>query len=218
MRLSSPRLIAAATLVISAFGLCASCTTPPPSTVFSDECRVLHTNVDPMTYYHDGSAGDRFNVFTRHLEGPVTVTGPDGATLTTTDTMSDTVGDFRHYVLPTNGRYRVSLRDSRIGEYYTVCLSIDRFAGPITLGSTPIRGATGQTFDYAYEGTAGERLNVNIDLWNHVTIKDPSGAVLAPVSSNFNFTQFVLPIDGTYHVLDGPVEGTYTDLELSHGA
>lgn len=185
---------AAAALLVLAVG----CAAPSGGTVvgpgtYSGEFSII----SPITYYFDGTAGDRLNACVVWYTGgetftaPVTVTKSGGPVLTP---RPDGGWD-----LPATDRYKLEFRYTGVDTFphtYYFSLNVDEYRGVTGLGLLERAGPCGQRLTYTYEGAAGEVLNVY-----EATVFDPSGAEV-PENGQLE-GQHVLPVTGDYTVLVG---------------
>lgn len=202
--------------------LAAGCVAPSGGTVIGPGFYTGGISIiAPVTYYYDGSAGEKLNLYAFYGEPgdyvttappEITLTLPGGGTLAPVRVVPDPPSPespvSKHYELPTTGRYRIDLKYPGLGTQawtYRLWVSLDEDRGVTGLGS--VGGATfGQTVTYTYEGTAGERLNVA-----GAEVLDQGGNPV-PVNGRLS-NQHTLPDTGTYLLRDATCCGSVT---LSH--
>jgi hypothetical protein len=187
-----------------ALALSSACVAPSaPATVIGlGTYRSAISASSPVSYYYDGTAGERLNVAVAVENtsvgnaGSIKITTSAGATV---DSAEVDGYNLDHPVLPTTGRYTITIRTSPsnlLAQQSTLTLSHDEFRGPVPLGVQLPVLAQGQTLTYSYAGTAGEKLDVIA-----VEVIAPDSTVLVAVTDGEETGRVTLPVTGTYTVV-----------------
>jgi WD40 repeat protein len=166
-----------------------------------------------------GEPGQIVRIFTSDafsFESPVTLLGPDGNFVTTTDggLLAGTSLQNFHYGLTEAGAYTIVPNGS---ESYTLSLAE---AVTDTIGfEEPVRGKTDEATVWTFTGEAGQIVSIaleddNSDLNTFVTLFGPDAQLLADdedggEGTNSLISELILPVEGVYTIVPGGGIGDY---------
>jgi hypothetical protein len=189
-------------------GLAAACAAPAGGVVGLG----THTGqiaVSPVTFYYDGTAGERLNVgvlISHYDVEPIDdwteVRAPDGTALIPLIRS----GTSQQVDLPTTGRYRVVLHmvpaspTDAGAKNFRMDLSHDEYRGAVALGPIPAPPFIFQRWSFTYAGTAAEGLNV----FNAV-LTEPGGT--QHDTGHYGSLHLALPVTDGYTVTVGGNHG-----------